>query len=444
MGRNGLVGLTVLGAASLAACNMGSGSKSGGGPGASSTGSTTSSTVGTLSSSSRTTPTSASRSNFLYVADAGNDALTVFALDPTTGAPSNPADTPLIPASPVPGAAVFHVSALATDPTGSLLFAAGMTTAAIFPPTTNCALLPIELASGVLTPGTPSIGAVGSSVALTVDPVSNVVFTVDDYPASSIVTPGTSPMGGLSPFVYASGTGALTPETGTPVGTLGGPFAATINPAGTFLFAVDPADTLLAPFGIDSGGFVTGPSSPTFTVQASFRSPQCVAIGPNGVDLAAGNADGTIDLYSVAASGAITLNLPGIAVEPPGGPANASILGIAIDPTGSFIATANGPSGDVSLIQINNAAPTASGPLVGPPYAIPGSGLSPQPTSVVWNADGSVVYVANAGANSISALSIGVTASGTILTSTGLAALPGSPFALPAGDLQPMSLAVSR
>lgn len=376
-------------------------------------------------------------SNWLYVANQGSDTITTFALDPLAGSPSHANDTAIIPAAPTPGAAVFHVNTIAVDPTNSVLFAAGYTTAAIYPPSTSSGILPIALALGTLTPGTFTVGGSASSGQVLIDPTSSCAFTLDT--GGGVTPAGTTPAGGITSFTYGAGGTALAQGISVAFGTLGAPTAAVIDPAGVFLYAVDSADMTLSALGIDSGGFVAGTNPPVLTSSVGALS---ITLDPLGTTLVTGNSDGTVSIYSLGAAGVATLALPGTSVEPAGfTPASASVapsvLSVAIDPTGTYLVTANGASNDVSLIQLANASPAATGPLVGAPYAYPGltAGATATPASVIWNANGTTVYVANSTANTISALQV---------SATGLTPLAGSPFALPAGDTTPASLAVSQ
>jgi DNA-binding beta-propeller fold protein YncE len=124
-------------------------------------------------------------------------------------------------------------------------------------------------------------------------------------------------------------------------------------------------------------------------------------------------------------------------VEPAHSILTAKVQSLAIDPTGSYIVTANGTSDDVSMLSVSRSstAPAIVLTLTGTPYSIASATAAVAPVSVTYNANGMTVYVANSAANSISAL---------IVNSTGLAPLPGSPFALPAGDTTPCAVAVSQ
>jgi len=366
-------------------------------------------------------------SNYLWVADTGNDTVTSFKLDSTTGAPSNPTDTALIPAQPVPGAPVFQVLSLAVDPTSSILFMAGNTTQAVFPPRTLSAVEPATLSGGMLVQGQVMTGADGLSIGIVA--TANVVFAVT---SSTGVTPGGStPLGALSGFTYTFPAGALGAGTSVTQGTQGPPTSAVLNPSATFLYVVDPGDMTLQAYGVDTGGFVAG------NIPAAVPTPfaaNVVALDPQGVNLYTGNSNGTVSVFQVSASGAATLVIPSVSVEPTITLTPPDIQGIAIDPTGTWVVTANGPTGDVSLLRVNTK-PSVALAVVGTPYTIPNAATPPVPTAVVFNGTGTVVYVANAGGNSISVLN---------LTSTGLTAVAGSPFALPAGDMTPSSLAVSQ
>jgi 6-phosphogluconolactonase (cycloisomerase 2 family) len=431
-----LFGLTVTGLVSLAACNGGSGHKN---TASSGTSATTSRTTATVTSTTTATTTSASTaaattsSNYLYVANTGDDTITTFALDPKTGAPSNPTDTQLVVPTTRMGASTFQVSTLVVDPTSSILFAAGYTTAAILRPTNPGAIEPIQIAKGMLTPGQWVQASNDPVTAVAIDPASDVVFTLN---AGTTNTPGgITTAGGIMAFTYTNVTGIPTQQVSVSMGTAGPPTAAAIDSSGTFMYYVNPSDGKLGALGVDSGGFVVGP---TFPITMTANPANVLVLDPKGEFVCTGNVDGTVALYAITAPGTTAAVGTGVSAEPAGSLLSASIQAIAIDPTGTYVVTANGPSDDVSLLVVTRGASGPSLALAGSPYALatPGvAGAATTPSAVVFNANGQVVYVANSGANNISALSV---------SRSGLTALPGSPFSLPANDTTPMSLAVSQ
>jgi hypothetical protein len=354
-------------------------------------------------------------SNWLYVANAGNDAITTFRLD-STGIPSAPADTQLMANPPLPGGGIFHVVSITTDPSGQFLICAGNQTRAVLVGGNLPAVLPIQLASGTLTPGTAVTGKAGVSIGVVA--TANVVIAVTS-----------ASQGTLDSYTYATPGGAVTAGTSMQQGTSGPPAAAVIDPTATYVYCVNPIDQTAQAFPIDTGGFITGGVMLPAAIPTPARA-QALVIDPFGYNIFLGNSDGTISSFQIASPGQLAAGVTSIPVEPTGAAANASIQSIAIDPTGTYLVTANGPSGDVSLLQIAATGIT----LVGKPYATPNAAID-LPASVAFNQGGNVVYVANAGTSTISALA---------LTSAGLAPLPGSPFALPAGDTVPASLAVSQ
>src|SRR5579883_575714 len=183
----------------FAGCN---GVGSGGSSHSTTTAPTTSqTTTAPPSSQSTTTPVttaalSGTPSNWLYVANAGNDAITTFRLD-ATGIPSGPADTQLMPNPPLPGGGVFHVVSITADPTGQFLFCAGNQTRAVLVNGNLPAVLPIQLASGTLTPGAAVTGKAGVSIGVVA--TANVVVAVTS-----------ASQGTLDSYSYATPGGALT------------------------------------------------------------------------------------------------------------------------------------------------------------------------------------------------------------------------------------------
>jgi DNA-binding beta-propeller fold protein YncE len=336
---------------------------------------------------------------------------------------------------PVPGGPVFHVQTIASASSGSVLFASGYTSQATYPPTTHAAILPLESASGVLTKGTLQVDSTGTGTGVVVDPATNVVVSVE-----AATSAGTTVSTELTPFDFTPGTGFLSQATPLGLGSGSGtPLGAAFDPSGTYFFVTNGKSITGVP--IDTSGFLAGLNMPTIATTATTNA---LVIDPTGSNLFAGNADGTVSVYQIGMGGNMTVAIQSVSVEPAGATplAPASVLGMALDPTGTLLVTANGPAGDVSLLQLLYAplAPGSTAPglllnLVGTPYAIPGAVTAPAPSSVVYNGNGTVVYVANTGSNSVSVLDVSL---------QGLSPVAGSPFALPTGDTAPLSLAVSR
>jgi WD40 repeat protein len=155
------------------------------------------------------------------------------------------------------------------------------------------------------------------------------------------------------------------------------------------------------------------------------NGPAGTAINPQGTFIASGNTDGSVDIFAV--SGGTIAGSPTQTVQATNG-ANPNVMGLAFDPTGSYLVTANGPSNDVTLFTFDSSqgAANSTGELV-----LPGS----SPAQVLFHPNGTIVYVSNAGSNP-------ATISGFTVTPTGLQPLPGAPFALSANVKGPTGLAI--
>jgi 6-phosphogluconolactonase (cycloisomerase 2 family) len=399
----------------------------GGGTAPSTSGSTT--TPGGSTTPGGTTPpatTGGGATNFVYVANA-TDSISTFAADPSTGALTAQADV----ATP----AGFGPFWLAVDPTGSILFCSG-----IGGQTPAGAVLPLSIASGVLTPGAPVNTASVQPFGLAVDPVSEFVYTADfnnfTPPASSTATP---PGGTISAFSYATGTGALT--AGTPASATGGPApsAIVVDPQGANVFVALAAAAAIQVIPLQNGA-LNAPSGGLSGLQMSPQH-QCnsLAIDKAGATLYVGNADDTISVFDfssiTSASTPPTQTDVNVHATPLANQAFVSAL--AIDSTGKFLVSANGgtaasPQGgtdDVSMFTISPSHGALT--LVQTTPAVATS----TPSGAIFNSGLGVCYVTNSGTATVSAYNV---------TSTGIVEMTGSPFALPSGDQGPMGIAVSK
>jgi 6-phosphogluconolactonase (cycloisomerase 2 family) len=347
-------------------------------------------------------------SNWLYVANQGSDNITTFKLDPSSGTPSLPSspDTAL-PANYTP-------TSLAVDPTSAILFVGGTGGSSA----TAGLLLPIQIANGKLTSGSPIATGSKNTLGVAVDPKALFVYTADLGP--------TAAPGSVSQFSYAATTGALTAlsPAKVAVGTLGGAAALTVDSTGGFLFTGNPVDDTVGAYTIASGALSAVTGQP-FPAPAS-NNPGVVVVHTSGKFLFTGTAAGTILTFAVNA-GALVGSPGSIAsTSTSGAPA---VFGLAQDSTGSFLFCVNQGTNDVTAFTIgsNGALTTNGSPIVV---------ASSTPDGCVLNGANDMLYVVNNGLNSVSFFT--VAANGQLATGT------GSPISLPTGDTSPVALAVSK
>jgi DNA-binding beta-propeller fold protein YncE len=262
-----------------------------------------------------------------------------------------------------------------------------------------------------LTAGAPVAGATSNSEFLAVDPTpgSSVLYSADG--------------GSISGFTFTSA-GALTmvsSQLGTYSGFFGygGPTGLCVDSTGTSVFASSGGDLGVWPFPA-SAGMLSAPGKEAKS--SASNGPNQIVLNPQGTYLVAGNTDGTIDAFPVSGAKLSKAKTTSASSNP-----NANVIGLAFDPTGSFLVTANGASDDVTLFSFSGGVASA----IGNPTAITGTG----PAGVIFDPSGTVAYVANTGASpaSISAFSV---------STSGLTPLAGSPFALPASDSGPSGMVI--
>jgi 6-phosphogluconolactonase len=195
-----------------------------------------------------------------------------------------------------------------------------------------------------------------------------------------------------------------------------------IDSAGAFLYVSNGGSNNISVFSIDSGTGALAPvaGSPFFLG----ASPLNMQLSPSGnylfVSVAAFQSSGTILSFSVN-SGVLTLvseiNTRGLNLD-----------GLAIDPSGTYLYSANFGSNSISIFTIGT--PTSPGAL----NEVSGSPLTSgytAPVALILDPKGQFLYVANQGSNNVAAYSINsTTALPNILTTsttTGAFATEGSP-----------------
>jgi 6-phosphogluconolactonase len=275
----------------------------------------------------------------------------------------------------------------------------------------------------------------------TLTELSGTPYTVGDGAHSVVIDPAgkflyvANPGQGendISRFAIASN-GYLTEiQPRTPVGTNGNasqPSLLVMDPAGTYLYAMNTGSSNISVFSIDSSsGVLTPIGSP---VSLGQLTPLNMRLTPSGsflyVSVAGGQpgtANGTILGFSVNAGVLTSLNPPltsSFGVNP---------NGLVIDPSGSYLYAANTQSNAISIFAIS-APNTPLGSLT----QVQGSPLSTSPyndpTFLLVDPKGLYLYVANQGSNNVAVYSIdpttGLPVALTTSTSVFAFATEGSP-----------------
>ncbi len=212
--------------------------------------------------------------------------------------------------------------------------------------------------------------------------------------------------GSISEYKIA-GTGALTKIKGSPITGLTNPTALVFSPYYDWLYAVDPAGSLVDVY---TSNATTGVLT-FFTSTGDSNNPQAAAFDPFG-DFSLTVETATDDvLIGIPLTGSVGTIATGL-----------SPVAITIDPTSQFVYVANSGDNTVSAYTLS---------LVSPYMAQIGSAVAAgtTPSAVLAEPYGRYLYVANSGDNTISAyginaLSGALTAiSGSFSTVTGPSAL---------------------
>jgi 6-phosphogluconolactonase (cycloisomerase 2 family) len=344
--------------------------------------------------------------------------ITTFQLDPKTGLPSNPADT-VMPTT------MISVGRLVVDPSSSILFTTSTVPGihTICPVAREGLVVPIQIAKGQLTVGTPVGTGHANGGGVAIDPTSHTVFAtggnIGPFPFGGRG-------GGVSTLAYDPTTGALTAST-APLLSASNASSVALDPTGKFLFAGDYSGGSVYGFSNASGTITPVAGSPFATAPgkagAANHDVTSVAVHPSGKFLYAGTSDTTVASFS--SSGGVLTPMQSVLADQ----SIWEVYAIAIDPMGRFLYSANGIDGSVTAFAIDQATGLLS--PIGSPLALNGS----EPVDIVVNASGDFVYVVDANANGIWTLSV---------SPTGTLAPVGQPITLPSGDTLPMHAAVSQ
>ena len=311
---------------------------------------------------------------FAYVSNAGDSSISVYAIDPTTGALTTvgtPVPTGTSPYGLVGSPDGLHVyvvnetsnsiSAYAVDSASGTLtqvpgspFAAGTDPQALaFDPTgthlyvvnsgaDNLSAYAVDALTGALTPLPTAIYATGTGpTAVSVDRAGKFVMVAN------------SGSNDISVFAIAAGTGALTPVSGSPfaAGPPGFPGVSPLSLAfvespvfyGLYVSAFDPANGLVVTtFAVDNGSGVL-----TFASGWLVQVENYIATDRNGEFLYGATRGGVVGYGITDASG----DLSTVAGYPYAAGRNA--YSVTVDPSNQFLYVANEGAGTVSGFKRN-------------------------------------------------------------------------------------------
>jgi len=340
---------------------------------------------------------------FAYVANSGFDNVSMYGINPSTGA--------LTPLAPPRIAAGTQPASVAVDPSGKFAYVAnfGSNTVSMFT---------IDTSTGALTPIGSPVPAGSGPVSVAVAPAASGKFAKFAYVANR----GSND---VSMYSIDSATGALTPM-GSPVTAQFRPISVAVQISGNSAYVATDgcpgtAQTCVLMFTINAA---TGALTPAGVVSPGSWSPASIAVDPSGRSAALiDGASKDVWVFSVnATTGALTETAFASTLPSP--------TAVAIDPSGKFVyVTTAGPDSppspqcsysgcsgvsmftiDTSMIGTNpNAVFTFKGTF----------GAGSYPTSIAIDQSGKFAYVASFGSQTISMYSIATDGSLTLIGKIG-------------------------
>ena len=267
----------------------------------------------------------------------------------------------------------------------------------------------INLGSGALSPVTGSpfpAGPAPGAGGLAVDATTKFLY-VTQMNSSAVAG-----------FAIAPSTGVLTRMPGSPFPAGDTPIQAIIDQTGKFLYVSNLNDALggISAYTIDpsTGGLSPITGSP-FPTQSNFPGPNRMAIGGAGKYLYVGMS-GTVNANHSVSAFAIDPNT-GALTQTTGSPfpTGNNPQGVASDPTGRFLYTANSQDSTVSAFTIDSSSGALT-PISGSPYA-----ESAAPAALAMDPAGQFLYVGEDSTTGIEAFAINA-------TSGAITPIAGSPF----------------
>jgi 6-phosphogluconolactonase len=362
---------------------------------------------------------------FVYVANSIGVSLTTgnisaFSVDPNTGVLAP------IPGSPFPAGA--EPTALTTDPSGKFLFEASNLESPT--PVNDISAFTINSSTGALTTvaGSPFLSGV-SPLSLAVDSSGKFLFTADSGGEGNVTN------NSISEYSINATTGALTPasqaacQSAAPAG-FGLANAVATHPTAGFLF-VSSVSGVVCSFSINAQGTLQPVAGSPFSLGTNpLIDPRGVAIDPFGKYLYTANYEGgDVSAFSIAQGGGALTAVAGSPFTLGAGGFSASWL--VVDPLGRFLYVLDFDGG-VSGFSINPSTGAIS-MLAGFPINLPIQ--NPKPLAV--DPSGEFLYVGTEFPNVLPSVS-----SYAINETTGvLTAVPGSPFSV---DGSPQAVTVTH
>lgn len=252
---------------------------------------------------------------------------------------------------------------------------------------------------GTVTEVTPRTPTGTLPIVMAMDPAGNYLYVANVASNNlSVYSINTKTNTSSNPL------GQLTPVTGSPFSINLAPKNMQVSPSGKFLFISAPgqATGLVAVFSLNAGAPTLVSSSPT-----PDNDPSGLAIDPKGLYLYTANAtQSSISIYSIAASGTLT-QVP----QSPLADNEQHPVAVLVDPAGAFLYVANQGSGNISSYSITSGT--------GFPVTVTDSpfGSEAQPSFLAMDPNGKYLFVGNqAGSAGVEAFGVSSGSLNTINT----------------------------
>lgn len=285
---------------------------------------------------------------YVFVGNAGSNDISAFAVDPATGGLTEISGSPFAAGSK-PGAL-----ALIGTSTGYYLYVADTGS-------NNLSAFAVNPSTGALTPLSTATFATGKAPsAIAVDPSGSFIYVANHGGSNDI-----------SAFTVDSGTGILTEITGSPFAAGSNPFSLSFGASGKFLYAANP------------GG--TTPSVSGFTVNASSGVLTALAGSPFSLPVINSIAADRTGEYLYLTT---DLGIAPYSIDPKTGllneldypfAAGLNPYGVAIDPTNQFLYVTNEGGDSISGFKLD----PSSGDLLALPGSPFNTGHTPEPVTTL-------------------------------------------------------------
>ncbi|MDO8810658.1 MAG: beta-propeller fold lactonase family protein, partial [Gallionella sp.] len=321
----------------------------------------------------------AGAAKFGYTANYGSGTVSVYTIDPVTGA--------MTLGTPV--AAGTNPGSVTVAPGGKFAYVASYGS-------NNVSAYSIDPATGALTVvGTVASGGTGASV-VTIDPSGRFAFVTNAVSNN------------VSVYSINSTSGALT-AVGTPIAAGTGPRPITVDPTGRFVYVTNDQSNNISVYSINSS---TGALTAVGTPVATGTAPRALTVDPSGrFAYVANNTSGNVSAYSIdQVTGALTATGTPIA-------AGGDAYSITADPSGKFVYVLNWSANNISAFSINQS--TGALTAIGTPIGAGGDAYA-----ITVDPSGKFAYVANGSVNVVSKFDINSTTGA--LTAAGSAPTGGA------------------